>query len=107
MHRAAAAAEGGDMTDTFKAILVSRDENKKQSVAVTQLTDADLMEGDVTVAVEGTTVNYKDGLASTGKAPGVRRAPRPVAGRQPLSPGRGHRFRRNGDFVGPCVVESR
>ncbi|MEQ1952045.1 MDR family oxidoreductase [Mesorhizobium sp. CN2-181] len=63
------------MTDTFKAILVSRGEDKKQSVAVTELTDADLMDGDVTVAVEWTTVNYKDGLAITGKAPVIRRFP--------------------------------
>ncbi|CAM5383748.1 MDR family oxidoreductase [Mesorhizobium sp. UC22_110] len=63
------------MPDTFKAILVSRDEDKKQSVTVTELTEADLMEGDVTIAVEATTVNYKDGLAITGKAPVVRRWP--------------------------------
>lgn len=63
------------MPDTFKAILVSRDEDKKQSVAVTELAEANLMEGDVTVAVEATTVNYKDGLAITGKAPVVRRWP--------------------------------
>ena len=63
------------MPETFKAILVSRDENKKQSVAVTEISEADLMEGDVTVAVEATTVNYKDGLAITGKAPVVRRFP--------------------------------
>ena len=59
----------------FKAILISRDEDKKQSVEVTELTDADLMEGDVTVAVEATTVNYKDGLAITGKSPVVRHWP--------------------------------
>jgi len=63
------------MPDTFKAILVSRDADKNQSVAVTDLTEADLMEGNVTVAVEATTVNYKDGLAITGKAPVVRRWP--------------------------------
>ena len=63
------------MPETFKAILVSRDADKKQSVAVTDLTEADLMEGDVTVAVEATTVNYKDGLAITGKAPVVRHWP--------------------------------
>lgn len=63
------------MTDSFKAILVSRDEAKRQSVDIVQLTEADLMEGDVTVAVEATTVNYKDGLAVTGKAPVVRRWP--------------------------------
>ena len=59
----------------FKAILISRDEDKKQSVSVTELTDADLMEGDVTVAIEATTVNYKDGLAITGKSPVVREWP--------------------------------
>jgi acrylyl-CoA reductase (NADPH) len=63
------------MSDTFKAILISRDEEKKQSVSTVELGDADLMEGDVTVAVEATTVNYKDGLAITGKAPVVRRFP--------------------------------
>ncbi|TPJ19059.1 oxidoreductase [Mesorhizobium sp. B2-7-3] len=63
------------MTETFKAILVSRDAEKKQSVAVTDLTEVDLMEGDVTIAVEATTVNYKDGLAISGKAPVIRRWP--------------------------------
>ena len=37
--------------------------------------DAELMEGDVTVRVTHSTVNYKDGLALTGKAPVVRRFP--------------------------------
>ena len=59
----------------FKAILISRDEDKKQSVEITQLSEDDLMEGDVTVAVECTTVNYKDGLAITGKSPVVRHWP--------------------------------
>jgi acrylyl-CoA reductase (NADPH) len=63
------------MSETFDAILVDRDENKKQTVSTVRLSEADLMEGDVTVAVEATTVNYKDGLAITGKAPVVRRFP--------------------------------
>jgi acrylyl-CoA reductase (NADPH) len=63
------------MPGNFKAILISRDADKKQSVAVTELSEADLMEGDVTVSVEYTTVNYKDGLAISGKAPVVRRFP--------------------------------
>ncbi|MCO5064064.1 MAG: oxidoreductase [Rhizobiaceae bacterium] len=63
------------MSDRFKAILVSRDEEKRQSVGVAELTEADLMEGDVTVDIEATTVNYKDGLAITGKSPVVRRWP--------------------------------
>jgi acrylyl-CoA reductase (NADPH) len=63
------------MSQSFKAIVVTRDEEKRQSVGVTTLSEADLMEGDVTVRVEATTVNYKDGLAITGKAPVVRRFP--------------------------------
>ncbi|MDQ2703617.1 MAG: oxidoreductase [Pseudomonadota bacterium] len=63
------------MSGKFKAILISRDEEKRQSVAVAELAEAELMEGDVTVDVEATTVNYKDGLAITGKAPVVRRFP--------------------------------
>ncbi|MDN2568132.1 oxidoreductase [Aquibium sp. A9E412] len=63
------------MPDRFKAVLISRDEDKKQSVDIVTLSEDDLMEGDVTVRVEATTVNYKDGLAITGKAPVVRRFP--------------------------------
>lgn len=63
------------MSDTFRAILVSRDEEKKQSVDFVDMREEELMEGDVTVAVEATTVNYKDGLAITGMAPVVRRWP--------------------------------
>ena len=63
------------MTDTFRAILISRDEAKKQSVDVVDMTPAELMDGDVDVTVEATTVNYKDGLAITGKSPVVRRWP--------------------------------
>jgi acrylyl-CoA reductase (NADPH) len=44
-------------------------------VAVVDLTESDLMEGDVTVAVEHSTVNYKDGLAITGKGPIIRKFP--------------------------------
>lgn len=63
------------MSDTFKAILVSRDEDKNQSVDIVDMTEDELMEGDVTVKVDATTVNYKDGLAITGKAPVIRRWP--------------------------------
>ena len=44
--------------DKFRALLVTKDGNR-QNVAITELTDADLMAGDVTVAVEHSTVNYK------------------------------------------------
>ena len=53
---------------TFRALLAT-EEGERQNVGITDLTDADLMDGEVTVAVEHSTVNYKDGLAITGKAP--------------------------------------
>ncbi len=46
-----------------------------QQVGWTTLGDDDLMAGDVTVRVSHSTINYKDGLALTGKAPVVRRWP--------------------------------
>ena len=62
--------------DKFKALLITRDEaTKAQSVSVATLTATDLMDGDVDVRVEHSTVNYKDGLAITGKLPVVRRFP--------------------------------
>jgi acrylyl-CoA reductase (NADPH) len=63
------------MTDSFRAILVTRNEDKSQTVETVDMAENDLMEGDVTVAVEATTVNYKDGLAITGKSPVIRRSP--------------------------------
>ena len=59
---------------TFKAIRIDKAE-KGTTAALTQFDDAYLMDGDVTVAVEWSTVNYKDGLAITGKSPVVRRFP--------------------------------
>ena len=63
------------MSETFRAIRVSRDEAKKQSVDIVEMSMDELMDGDVDVAVEATTVNYKDGLAITGRGPVVRRWP--------------------------------
>jgi acrylyl-CoA reductase (NADPH) len=59
---------------TFKAIRIDKAE-KGTIAALTQFDDAELMEGDVTVRVEWSTLNYKDGLAVTGKGPVVRRFP--------------------------------
>jgi acrylyl-CoA reductase (NADPH) len=59
---------------TFKAIVIEKTESG-QNVALTDFDEKDLMDGDVTVRVEYSTVNYKDGLAVTGKAPVVRRWP--------------------------------
>ena len=59
---------------TFKAIRIDKAE-KGTTAALTEFDEAEVMEGDVTVAVEWSTVNYKDGLAVTGKSPVVRRFP--------------------------------
>jgi acrylyl-CoA reductase (NADPH) len=59
---------------TFKAIRIDK-ADKGTIVALTEFDEADLMDGDVTIRVEWSTLNYKDGLAVTGKAPVVRRFP--------------------------------
>ncbi|MGB3273867.1 MAG: MDR family oxidoreductase [Xanthobacteraceae bacterium] len=59
---------------TFKAVRIDK-ADKGTTAALTQFDEAELMDGDVTVAVEWSTVNYKDGLAIAGKAPVVRRFP--------------------------------
>jgi acrylyl-CoA reductase (NADPH) len=60
---------------TFKAFLLTRGDDKVQSLDWTDVDEEDLMDGDVTVAVSHSTVNYKDGLALTGSSPVVRRWP--------------------------------
>ena len=59
---------------TFRAWLLDKSESGF-SAKLTQLQDDDLPEGDVTVAVEYSTVNYKDALALTNRSPVVRRWP--------------------------------
>ncbi|HEX9322200.1 MAG TPA: alcohol dehydrogenase catalytic domain-containing protein, partial [Xanthobacteraceae bacterium] len=59
---------------SFKAIRIDKAE-PGQRVALVDFDEKDLMDGDVTVRIEWSTVNYKDGLALTGKAPVVRRFP--------------------------------
>jgi len=58
----------------FKAIVIDRTD-AGQTVGFRDFDEADLMDGDVTVRVTYSTLNYKDGLALTGKAPVVRRFP--------------------------------
>ncbi len=62
------------MSEQFQAYQVGKNEDG-QRCALTQLDDSDLMEGDVTVRVEYTTLNYKDGLALTGRSPIIRKFP--------------------------------
>jgi acrylyl-CoA reductase (NADPH) len=59
---------------SFNAIVIDKSE-AGQTVRLTDFDDNNLMDGDVTIGVEYSTVNYKDGLAVTGKAPVVRRFP--------------------------------
>jgi acrylyl-CoA reductase (NADPH) len=59
---------------TFKAIVIDKTD-AGQTARLTDFDEKNLMDGDVTVLVEWSTVNYKDGLAVTGKAPVVRRFP--------------------------------
>ncbi len=58
----------------FKAILLSKSDAGFDA-KLTELDDSALPEGDVTVRVEYSTVNYKDGLAITNKSPVVRKWP--------------------------------
>jgi len=58
----------------MKAIVVEKADGGTKA-ALTDFDEANLMDGDVTIRVEYSTVNYKDGLAVTGKAPVVRRFP--------------------------------
>lgn len=50
----------------FNALLLNRDEDKNVSAALTELTDEQLPEGDVTVDVEWSSLNYKDGMILQG-----------------------------------------
>ncbi|MDE8604635.1 oxidoreductase [Marinomonas sp. RSW2] len=58
----------------FKGVLITQ-EDKKNLVSVTELNESQLPEGDVLVDVYYSTLNYKDGLAITGKSPVVRSFP--------------------------------
>jgi acrylyl-CoA reductase (NADPH) len=58
----------------FKALVIDKNDGA-QNITLKSLSDSDLMDGDVTIRVSHSTVNYKDGLAITGMAPVVRRFP--------------------------------
>lgn len=62
------------MSEKFRCILVTKSD-AGQKAAITEMNDSDLGEGDVTVGVTHSTLNYKDGLAVTGSAPVVRKFP--------------------------------
>ena len=62
------------MSEQFQAYQIGKDDDG-QRCTLTQLSDSDLMEGDVTVRVDYSTLNYKDGLAITGRSPVIRKFP--------------------------------
>jgi len=62
------------LTQSFRAMLLEKTDDK-QSLKATSLTEDDLMPGDVTIAVDYSTLNFKDGLAMTGASPVVRSFP--------------------------------
>ena len=68
------AGTGDDAMGTFKALRIDKGATG-QTVARVDFDDADLMPGDTTVRITHSTVNYKDGLAITGRSPVVRRFP--------------------------------
>ena len=58
----------------FRALVLNKD-GQEVRAGVEELDEARLPEGDVTVAVEHSTLNYKDGLIIANKAPLVRSYP--------------------------------
>ena len=63
-------------TETFRALMLNADEDGKVNAAITELTNNDLPEaGDVLIAVDYSTINYKDGLVINGLGKLVRDYP--------------------------------
>ncbi|AWN23396.1 oxidoreductase [Deinococcus irradiatisoli] len=62
------------LPDTFRALLLTKEEGQAVHAEVTTLPVGDLPEGEVTVRVQASDLNYKDGLAVTGKL-GIRTYP--------------------------------
>ena len=58
----------------FKGILIEKDDAGYRAT-LSDIEESALPEGDVTVKVSHSTLNYKDGLAITGRAPVVRKFP--------------------------------
>jgi len=58
----------------FKGLLITN-ANDQRKCELAQIDEKDLPEGDVLLRVEYSTINYKDGLAITGKGPVVRKYP--------------------------------
>ena len=62
------------MTDSYRALVVDRRDDATVA-EIRTLSEADLPDGEVTVRIDYSCLNYKDGLALTGRAPIIRRPP--------------------------------
>ncbi|MBA6339555.1 oxidoreductase [Colwellia sp. MB02u-10] len=59
----------------FNSLVINKDDSKGYHTEVKALSEADLTDGDVLIKVLYSTINYKDALAISGKAPVIRRFP--------------------------------
>ena len=59
----------------FKSLVINKDDSQGYHTQVKELNEADLQDGNVLIKVLYSTINYKDALAISGKAPVVRRFP--------------------------------
>lgn len=59
----------------FNAIVIEKSEHRGTAAKVSQIDESALPTGDVVVDVQYSTLNYKDGLAITGRGPVVRQFP--------------------------------
>ena len=62
------------MTELFKALKIEKNDDQ-QTINLVEISENDLMEGNVVVDITHSTLNYKDGLAMTGASPIVRSFP--------------------------------
>ena len=63
------------MDSTFRAIRVTKRDGGTPLVQIERIEETSLPAGDVVVAIHHSTINYKDGLALTGRAPILRQSP--------------------------------
>ena len=62
------------MTELFKALKIEKNDDQ-QTINLVEISENDLMEGNVVIDITHSTLNYKDGLAMTGASPIVRSFP--------------------------------
>ncbi|MFT6903284.1 MAG: acrylyl-CoA reductase (NADPH) [Colwellia sp.] len=59
----------------FNSLVINKDDSQGYHAGIKELSEADLTDGDVLIKVLYSTINYKDALAISGKAPVIRRFP--------------------------------